>query len=152
MSFENYKSMLWEMGKANGIDLEPDDTGFCSLEIDSSILLNMQYVGASDSIYLFYELAEINPRVLAQACPRLLSANLFGMETGGGMLAMQKDSYMVVFSYVFSANVKDVLRFQQVAENTLKYALYWKEEIQAMNNADMQPQSLNMAEAAMMRV
>lgn len=150
MSLENYKSMLSELGKANGITLEPDDTGFCSLEIDGSILLNMQYVSASDSIYLFYELAEINPRVLSQVCPRLLSANLFGMETGGGMLAMQKDSHMVVYSYVFSANEKDILRFQQVTENSLKYALYWKEEIEAMNN--MQEQPSDTAQISMMRV
>lgn len=151
MSFENYKSMLSELGKVNGIVLEPDDTGFCALEIDGTVQLNMQYIQASDSVYLFYELAEINPQELSRVCPRLLSANLFGVETGGGMLAMQKDSYMVVFSYVFSANVNDVLRFQQVAENTLKYALYWKEEIEAMNNADMQ-QPINIAETVMMRV
>lgn len=151
MSFENYKSMLSEVGKANGMMLEPDDTGFCALEIDSTIQLNMQYVNASDSVYLFYELAEINPRVLSRVCPRLLSANLFGVETGGGTLAMQKDSYMVVFSYVFSAGTLDILRFQQVIENSLKYALYWKDEIMQMNNADADSLQ-SIAEPLMMRV
>lgn len=133
MSREHYELMISELGKAAGLTLEPDDTGYSSLEIDGSLVANIQYVTASDSIYIFYELGRIEEHVLAKACERLLAANLFGVETGGGVLAMHSDSHELVFSYSASAAEANTVRFQQLFENILRYAEYWKDELKTMN-------------------
>lgn len=91
MSREHYELMLAELGNAVNLPLEADDTGYSSLEIDGSLIANMQYVESSDSIYIFYELGQIDSQVLDKVCVRLLAANLFGVETGGGVLAIHED-------------------------------------------------------------
>ena len=133
MSREHYQLMLAELGRAVSLPLETDDTGYSSLEIDGSLIANMQYVESSDSIYIFYELGQIRPEALNRVCVRLLAANLFGVETGGGVLAMHEDSHEVVFSYSASAAEADTVRFQQIFENVLRYAEYWKDELETMN-------------------
>ena len=133
MSREYYASMISELGKSVGLTLEADETGYSSLEIDGSLVAHMQYVALSDSIYIFCELGRIEEHALTDACERLLSANLFGVETGGGVLAMHKDSHEVVFSYSVSAAEADPVRFQQLLENVIHYAEYWKGELESMN-------------------
>lgn len=136
MSKENYDLLVSELGKAVGLTLEPDDTGFCSLEIDGTLIANIQYVTASDSIYIFYELGRIEDHTLAKTSERLLAANLFGVETGGGVLAMHADTHEVIFGYSASALESDTMRFQTIFENVLRYAEYWKKEIETMNTSD----------------
>ena len=129
----HYELMLAELGRAAGLPLEADETGYSSLEVDGTLVANMQYVSESDSIYIFYELGRIESHVLGRVCERLLAANLFGVETGGGVLAMHSESHEVVFSYSASAAEPDTVRFQRIVENTLRYAEYWKAELESMN-------------------
>ncbi len=152
MSRERFESLIQELGKAVDMELNADDTGYCCLEIDGSLLAHMQYVAASDSIYIFSELGRIEDHALASACERLLAANLFGVETGGGVLAMHGDSHELVFSYSVSATEENPVRFQQILENVIHYAEYWKGELESMNRASPVPGEADDPRLSMLRV
>ncbi len=152
MSREHYDSMIGELGKALDIPLETDDTGYCCLEIDGSLLAHMQYIAVSDSFYVFFELGRIESHALSSACERLLAANLFGVETGGGVLAMHPDSHELVFSYSFSAAEEDHVRFRQILENVVHYAEYWKDELASMNGGASAPIQADDPRLSMLRV
>lgn len=152
MSREHYESLIRELGKSVDLELNVDESGYCCLEIDSTMLTHMQYIDVSDSIYIFFELGRIESHVLAQVCERMLAANLFGVETGGGVLAMHADSHELVFSYSFSAAEEDFVRFQQILENVIHYAEYWKGELDSMNSASSVSTDADDPRLSMLRV
>lgn len=154
MSLEYFHSLISELGRTAGLLLQPDESGFCSLDVDGSVVANIQYVKSTNSAYFFYELGALDGNNIGEIAQRLLAANLFGVETGGGTLAMHKDSLEVVFSYSLALADVDMPRFEQVFSNTLRYAEYWKQEIgraREQKDVDIQGTALSAA-FPMMRV
>lgn len=132
MSLQSYEVFLARLGDSLNLSLKADDSAFLAIELNEGLTANLQYVTETDSVYIFFELAEIKPQVLSTAAVRLLQANLFGLKTGGGTLALQEDSNIAVFSYQgYLALGAD--RLVQIFINTARYAEYWQQEILRMN-------------------
>ncbi|MDY0221660.1 MAG: type III secretion system chaperone [Desulfobacterium sp.] len=100
MGIDLFQTLLAEMGNDSGIaELKADDSGFYAIEADD-IVCNMQYVFDTNSLYIFAELGEIPTHLLGRLAQKFLSANLFGIETGGGTLALEKESRQLIFGYL----------------------------------------------------
>jgi hypothetical protein len=126
VGIENLQELLAGLGSKSGVeDLKADDSGFCLIEVDE-IICNMQYVYDTNSLYIFAELGEIPADLLSSLAPEFLSANLFGVKTGGGTLSLLEESNQLVFSYQTTLEKIDAPRFEQILENCIKYMEFWK--------------------------
>ena len=92
MSLETYQNMMAELGRACGFSLPVDDTGYTSLEVDGSLICNIQYIEPADAAYIYFEIGRIVAGGEGKVAPELLAGNLFGLGTGGGVLAMEPES------------------------------------------------------------
>ena len=129
MSIDIFQTLLAEMGNASGVgELKADDSGFCAIEADD-IVCNMQYIFDTNSLYIFGELGEIPTHLLGRLAQEFLSANLFGIETGGGTLALEKESRQLIFGYLTSLENIDQTRFSQILENCVNYMELWKKNL-----------------------
>jgi hypothetical protein len=132
MGIEILQELLTGLGNASGIEgLQADDSGFCLIEVDG-IVCNMQYVYDTNSLYVFAELGEIPAHLLGKLAPELLAANLFGVKTGGGTLALLEESNQLVFSHQTTLENIDAPRFEQILENCINYMVLWKETLGKM--------------------
>ena len=59
MSLETYQNMMAELGRACGFSLPVDDTGYTSLEVDGSLICNIQYIDPADAAYIYFEIGRI---------------------------------------------------------------------------------------------
>ena len=91
MSLETYQNMVAELGRACGFSLPVDDTGYTSLEVDGSLICNIQYIEPADAAYIYFEIGRIVAGGGGKVGPELLAGNLFGLGTGGGVLAMEPE-------------------------------------------------------------
>ena len=98
MSLETYQNMMAELGRACGFSLPVDDTGYTSLEVDGSLICNIQYIEPADAAYIYFEIGRIVAGSEGKVAPELLAGNLFGLGTGGGVLAMEPESRKVMYS------------------------------------------------------
>ncbi len=132
MGIDNFQHLLAEMGTKAGLgELKADDTGFCAINADN-IVCNMQYIFDTHALYIFGELGEIPTHLMGKLAQEFLSANLFGIETGGGTLALEKESRQLIFGYhTFLENI-DGPRFEQILENCINYMELWKENLARM--------------------
>lgn len=132
MGIDVFQKLLAEMGNTAGIgELTADDSGFCAIEVDT-IVCNLQYLFDTHALYIFAELGEIPTRLMGKLAPEFLSANLFGIETGGGTLALEKESRQLVFGYHTSLENMDQPRFNQILENCTNYMELWKQNLAKM--------------------
>lgn len=82
MSLETYQNMMAELGRACGFSLPVDDTGYTSLEVDGSLICNIQYIEPADAAYIYFEIGRIVAGGEGKVAPELLAGNLFGLGTG----------------------------------------------------------------------
>ena len=129
MGIETFKTFMAGVGSAAGIDdLTVDDSGFCAVEIDG-MLCNLQYIFDTHGVYFFGELGEIPENLLGKLAPDFLAANLFGLETGGGSLALEPESRQLIFGHSISLENMDAIRFEQILGNCVNYMEHWKKEL-----------------------
>ncbi len=132
MGVDKFQHLLAEMGTRAGLgELRADDSGFCAIDADS-IVCNMQYIFDTHALYIFGELGQIPARLMGKLAQEFLSANLFGIETGGGTLALEKQSRQLIFGYHTSLENIDPSRFEQILENCVNYMELWKENLARM--------------------
>lgn len=131
MSKELYSQWLGSLSDSIGQTLTPDEGGLTVLETEG-LKLYLQYDERADFIYLFAELGAPDRDTLPEMALKMLNANLFGMGTGGGTLALEEGTNEAVFSYTAQLPM-EIARLTRILENTLDLALFWKEEIAAAN-------------------
>lgn len=130
MSLSTFQSLIDQFGRVVGLsNLSIDDSGYCSLEVDSTLIFQLQYVETNNSVYIFSEIGTLVGQHAPQIAMQLLAANLFGIETGGGTLALQADSSTVVFSYQISLENLEFARFQGILENVMNYGERWQNRL-----------------------
>jgi hypothetical protein len=132
-----------------------DDAGTAVLEFDGTYSVTFQLMPEWDAIYMFTEVGTLPDEKLGEKAIQLLSANLFGVQTGGGVLALEPTSNTVVFSktlYLGSAEYE--LQYQQV-EHFLHFAEFWRSTLHSEQAAGMHEETEVLAipqEMQMMRV
>ncbi|MDD2966838.1 MAG: type III secretion system chaperone [Desulfovibrionaceae bacterium] len=114
-----------------------DDAGTAVLEFDGTYSVTLQLMAEWDAIYMFTEVGTLPDEALGEKAVQLLSANLFGIQTGGGVLALEPTSNTVVFSkIVYLSSAEYELQYQQV-EHFLHFAEFWRSTLHSEQVAVM---------------
>jgi hypothetical protein len=133
MSLETYQNMVAELGRACGFSLPVDDTGYTSLEVDGSLICNIQYIEPADAAYIYFEIGRIVAGGEGKVAPELLAGNLFGLGTGGGVLAMEPESRKVMYSYQCGLTELSHERFLDIMDSVMRQAEYWANRLGELN-------------------
>lgn len=133
MSLETYQNMMAELGRACGFSLPVDDTGYTSLEVDGSLICNIQYIEPADAAYIYFEIGRIVAGGEGKVAPELLAGNLFGLGTGGGVLAMEPESRKVMYSYQCGLTELIHERFLDIMDSVMRQAEYWANRLGELN-------------------
>jgi hypothetical protein len=107
--------------------LRPDEQETYHLEFEPDLQISLRE-NPESGITLFTKLAPIPNEKVEDFFLKLMKANLFGKETGGGILGIDKDGKNVNFRYFFPAegNYKE---FHEALEDFVNYAESWRDEI-----------------------
>lgn len=129
---EEYEAFWAEVRKALGIEaFAPDETGLVSVSVDGRFNMNLQYVEASRKVLCFVEVAHLDDSTPTEVYRELLAAGLFGRDTGGGYFALEPESNIVVYNYLFDFDVaaKDTTAFVATLEKILALCEMWEDRI-----------------------
>lgn len=126
MSKENVQLLLKQFGNTIALpDLALDEEGFCSLTFDDKIVLNIQYDHRTENIVIFTEIGKIKDEQSLKVYARLLEANMFWKDTGGGTLCVEPKTKTTMLEYQEAVAQMDEVRFQRVIEGFINTAEYW---------------------------
>ena len=96
---EQFVDILAEFGKTMGIPLSLDDDGTATFTVDDDIIVNLQYLDASDCIVAFSPVGgfgETNAPDAGKKARVLLRMNEIGGQTEGFTLALDEDAELVL--------------------------------------------------------
>ena len=68
-----------------------------------------------------------------KVAPELLAGNLFGLGTGGGVLAMEPESRKVMYSYQCGLTELSHERFLDIMDSVMRQAEYWANRLGELN-------------------
>lgn len=92
-----YRQLIAEFGRQCGIDdMRPDDDGTVDLELEDGVTLTLQLNADGDHLLLFTTVGLVGEAVGGDLLLELLSANLFGRETGGATLSLEPGTGQIV--------------------------------------------------------
>ncbi len=133
MSTRNdYNVFMNKVCEKTGLDaFSPDESGLASVLVEERYTLNIQYVEVSSKIYIFSEVATLPDNTPAAIYRELLTAGLFGQETGGGSFAVEGAENTVVYQYSFDfdPDTIDVEDFTETLEKIVSLVDLWARHI-----------------------
>lgn len=92
--------LLKELGAEVGLpDVRPDAEGLCRLTFDGAVTIDFEQPPGRDLIFLYSVIAQGPESGRERVYRELLSHNLFGQRTGGGVLALDdaQDEILLFF-------------------------------------------------------
>jgi len=96
---EDIRSTLKELGAANGLEIELDENGACTLELSNGCVMLLQERADLDELDFVATLGPVPEDVRAEVFTELLSANFYWRETLGATLSWNADIEEVVLIY-----------------------------------------------------
>lgn len=111
------KNCLDELGGYTGASLTLDDRGVCSLEFGDNIECTVEVPPGSDLVYLHSEVVRVSAYDRSALYEDALALNLYGLETGGAFLALDRDSDRLVLCFNQPAEALDPERFAELVAN-----------------------------------
>ncbi len=133
MSTRNdYNAFMNKVCEKTGLDaFTPDEGGLARVLVEEKYALNIQYVEVSSKIYIFSEVTTLPENTPAAIYRELLTAGLFGQETGGGSFAIESSANTVVYQYSFDFDPEtiDVEDFTETLEKIVSLVDLWARHI-----------------------
>lgn len=128
MSLEIYKSLLHDLGHEISIpELAPDETGYCNLIFDETLMVEMMWVEDTQRLVLFSRLGSYDISDEVEIFRELLLANSFWRGTEGATLGVDGD--LVFLARRISLKEMDLKAFEQILESFSRVAHFWVEKI-----------------------
>lgn len=131
-TIDDFKTFFATVRKQTGLDmLTPDDDGLISIRVDDEYNVNIQFIEASSKILCFVEVATLPPDAGIAVYRDLLAGSLFGKETAGGYFALEKESNLIIYNYLFDFDkaAADPDNFVETLENILQLVAIWADRI-----------------------
>lgn len=120
-------ALMGELGSRIQIpDLKFDDNNVSSVIFDDSLKVEFETLPDGKTLFLHSVVGVVPPGVSAAFYARLLSANLFGVETGRAVLALDKDQGEVMLFQRFNVEDLEYADFEKSLEEFLARLEYWK--------------------------
>ena len=130
--------LMSSLGNTLGLpELCLDQSGYCALGFDD-FLLNMQYVEATEQLFLSVSVAGLPEGNRLPLYELLLQGNCGFAQTGGATLGINEQNGVVLSAHV-KAITLDSLSFETLIDNFLKVAESWRKRIATMPDAGIAP-------------
>jgi hypothetical protein len=128
MSLETYTHLLKDLGIEIGIpDLTPDETGYCSLILDQTLMIEMMWVEDTQHLVLFSRLGAYDISNELEIFRELLLANSFWRGTEGATLGVDGD--LVFLARRISLSGINFKAFHLIFESFSRVAQFWTHKI-----------------------
>lgn len=128
MSLEIYKNLLHDLGQEISIPgLSPDDTGYCNLIFDETLMVEMMWVEDTQRLVLFSRLGSYDLSDEVEIFRELLLANSFWRGTEGATLGVDGD--LVFLARRISLKEIDLKAFEELLESFSRVAHFWVNKI-----------------------
>ena len=101
-TIDDYKTFLETISKQTGLDmLVPDDDGLLSFRVDDKYNFNLQFIENTAKILCFVEVTKLTPDADVAVYRDILKGSLFGKDTAGGYFALDTESNIVIYNFLF---------------------------------------------------
>ena len=131
-TIDDYKTFLETIRKQTGLDmLVPDDDGLLSFRVDDKYNFNLQFIENTAKILCFVEVTKLPPDVDVAVYRDILKGSLFGKDTAGGYFALDTESNIVIYNFLFDFETAaaDPENFIETLENILQLVAIWTNRI-----------------------
>lgn len=138
----NARQLIAEFGKSTRLaGLALDDQGTCQLEFDGRTTVNVEANDAGDALCLAVRLGPLPAEGKAAIYGRLLEANLFGRETGGGTLAVLPAEGLAAICRTLEIENLEVDEFADLLAEFVRHARRWEGQLaNGLQGADAPPE------------
>ncbi len=123
------KSLISQLSKECSLEPEMVQTGGFKLQFEH---LGVMATEGPEAIVISAHIGELPEQKSEEAALLLMSANLFGKETGAGMLGLDRDGKKVLFVELLPPSI-DYKHFHGALEGFLNYAESWQEELKSVH-------------------
>lgn len=106
--------------------LKFDNNGICSLTFDGKINILIAYNKEKNQCLLTSQIGPIPSNNLKEFLKTILISNAFGIENGGALLGIEKDTNSLVLSYVFIPSTFSYSLFKTVLLNFVTMVENWQ--------------------------
>lgn len=107
--------LLAEFGRKAGLgSLGLDDQGVCRLSFDGSLIVDLEFDEDAGVLHLYSAVGPVPAGEREAVYQALLSANLFGRETGGATLALDRGRDEIMLCRALVPDHVDFLAFEAV--------------------------------------
>jgi hypothetical protein len=98
-ALESVDQGLAVLGRALGFSLELGPEGACALRMDDGLECSLEVPDGSRLLHLYCPLLRVPPGERLAFLERVLTLNLYGVETGGAALALDPDTDRIVLCW-----------------------------------------------------
>lgn len=96
---QEIESILKEIGRRNELEIEFDENGACTLELDDGRVMLLQERAGLDELDFVATLGPVPEKARADVFPKLLAANFYWQETFGATISWNTDLEEAVIIY-----------------------------------------------------
>ncbi len=122
-------TLIHDFGKNIGIpDLALDEHHYCCLQFDG-VVVNLEYEPDKDELFLYTHLGRIPQDPSLALYERLLEANFFFRQTGGGVLGIDKATGIIALAWRLPASPLTLPALEKLMETFVNTAEYWTEQV-----------------------
>lgn len=126
-------AILEEYASGNGVALEFDDDGACTLPLSDDRVLHLQLRNDGAELDFLALLGTVPEEVRAFVFERLLSANYYWKETQGATLSWHADLEQVVLTYPVRVDSVDGPTLRGILDRFLDLQAAWSERLRELS-------------------
>lgn len=111
------EDLLKELGNSTGMnDLALNDSNVCRIVFDEKLTVDIEAIPGGETFFFHAVVCPVPPGGERELFAKLLSANLFGQETGDASFGLDKNLNDIVLFQKFSAEQTDYQAFVSALE------------------------------------
>lgn len=111
-------NLLAEFGRKAGLGaLSLDDKGVCRLSFDGTLVVDLEHDSSAGVLHLYAVVGSIPADGKESLFARLLEANLFGAQTSGAALAIDRQRNEILLCRSIMPDALDAMAFEKILES-----------------------------------
>lgn len=137
------EDMIAELGKEMGIPgLALDDNGLCRLVFDTKLVVDMEAASDGKTLHIYSVVCGVPHDQREAFFSSLLSANLFGQETGDAAFAIDETAAEVLLCAQVKAERTDFREFANQLEAFVNHLESWLDKLSTTEQATGETQEI----------
>lgn len=124
--------LLADFGRKAGLgSLSLDESGVCRLSFDQSLIVDLEFDSGAGLLHIYSAVGPIPAEGKEAVFGALLSANLFGSETGGASLAIDPSQNEIILCRSVNPDHLDSTAFEGILESFVNHLEVHRERLDA---------------------